>query len=81
MSCSNFLNSLGLFLDLFGVVLIYLFGISPRLDIEGQSYRTTGEIDYYEKSKAKKYRNLSHCGLLILFVGFLLQLISNFMMV
>jgi hypothetical protein len=81
MSCSDFINSLGLILDLGGVVLIYLFGIAPKLDIEGQTHRITGEIDYEEISKAKKYKNLSHCGLLILFAGFLLQLISNFLKV
>jgi len=72
---------MGLILDLVGVVLIYLFGISPKLDIEGQTNRVTGEINNDESSKANNYKKLSNIGLIILFVGFLFQLLSNFLKV
>jgi len=72
------LSSIGLGLDIIGVIIIFFFGISPKLDIKGETYRITGEIDENEIKITKKYKRFSWLGLILIFLGFLLQFISNF---
>lgn len=76
MSTYNVLAIVGLSLDMIGVILIFLFGISPRYDIEGQTYIVTGGINKKEIKKAKKFKRLSWFGLFLVFSGFLLQLLN-----
>ncbi len=78
METSNVLNSLGLIIDIIGVILIFCYGISPMLDVNGSVYFVSEQVDEDEKKKAMKYKSLSRLGLMMVIVGFILQLISNF---
>ncbi len=71
------INSLGLILDIFGAILIFLFGISPNISREGHINLILEQEDTSEKEKAKKYDSYSRIGMYLLIAGFILQLISN----
>lgn len=68
--------SLGLTLDLIGVVLVFFFGIPPQINPDGAVYLACEGENKKEKEKAKKYDYFSRIGLLSIFSGFLLQIIS-----
>ncbi len=74
---STFYNSIGLLLDIIGGILLYFFGISPRIDRDGAIYIVTEGKDESEILKAKKYDRLSKIALILIIIGFGLQLISN----
>ena len=76
METCTILSVVGLSFDMIGVIIIFLFGISPKLDIEGQTYIITGAIDNAEIKKAKIYKRLSWTGLFLVFIGFFIQLLS-----
>ncbi len=78
MPTSNLLNSIGLILDIVGVVMIWRYGLGEPLSREGKTYLITGQIDESEKAKAKWFDRLSKTGLALILGGFLLQLVSNF---
>lgn len=71
------INSLGLILEVVGVLLLFKFGLPSKIDIEGQTFIVSGGIDEKEKIKAKRYKTRSYIALTLLIFGFLLQIISN----
>ena len=72
------INSLGLFLDIVGVVILFKFGLPASISREGAVFLTTAETDEEEKAKANKYDRWSKFGLLLLIGGFALQIASNY---
>ena len=78
METSNLLNSIGLVLGMIGVVLLFFYGISPMIDSDGTVFLAAEQEDENEKKKAKKYNCFSRLGLILIFIGFILQLSSNF---
>ncbi len=76
MEINTVFSIVGLSLDMIGVIFIFLFGISPKLDLEGHTYLITGAINDDEIRKAKCYKRLSWTGLILVFFGFFLQLLS-----
>jgi len=79
METCNIINSIGLILDIIGVVLIFFFGIPRKIDSSGYIFLAVEEEDEKEKKSGKLYNILSHLGLILVFIGFALQLLSNFM--
>ena len=77
MVTSNLMNSIGLIIDIIGVILIFLYGISPMLDVKGTVFLVAEQEDEVEKKKAKKFQCISRFGLIMVIVGFFLQLTSN----
>ena len=71
-SC-QILNSVGLGLDILGVVVIWIFGIPNHLAYKGVQIRIKEET----RAKQERYRKISHLGLILLIAGFLFQLASN----
>lgn len=65
-------NSIGLVLDIAGVGLLFLFGIPSRAALDGVVTLGRGSGKDY-----KRARVLSRLGLLLLIVGFALQIASN----
>jgi len=51
------ISSIGIALDMIGVVVIFFFGIPPRIDIKGQVQRVTGEVSANEIRTAKRSRS------------------------
>lgn len=79
MSPSNCVNSFGLLLDIVGVMLIWRFGLPEPILRSGAKYLITGMIDEKEKEKAEHFHTLSKVGLGLVIIGFVLQLVSNFL--
>ena len=75
---SNNVNSMGLIFDLAGIVLLFIYGLPPEINPGGKSYRITGETDESEARKYKRYKCWSFVALFLLLIGFMLQLISNY---
>ena len=78
MEISNIINSVGLGLDIIGVILIFFYGISPMIDTEGSTFLIVETRSETEIKKAKKYKRLSRFGLTLIVFGFIAQIISNF---
>jgi hypothetical protein len=73
------INSVGLSVSILGTVLVFFFGIPPKIDRQGHSYLLLEQDDESEKAKARRYDSWSRTGLVLLILGFALQLVSNFL--
>lgn len=71
------INSAGLLCDIAGAFLIWKYGLPEPITKTGAIYITHG-VDEAEKKKAESYETFSKWGLKLLILGFILQLISNF---
>jgi hypothetical protein len=69
----NFWSALS---GLFGTVLIFFFGMPPRIDQEGHSFLLLEGDNESEKKKAKKYKLISYFGLIFIAISFLMQLVN-----
>lgn len=76
---SIWINSLGLLIDIAGALLLWKFGLPEDVNREGLSFLAIEETDEQERVKARKYDSYSRLALLFLIIGFILQLVSNFM--
>ena len=75
---STSINSVGLILDVIGVILIWRFGLPPSVDKTGQIHITAAGVDKEEIKKGKNYDRISRIGLMLLILGFGLQIVSNY---
>jgi len=74
--CADYVNSLGLFLDIVGVVLLFFFGLPPGINAGGGSTIVTRATER-QKRTARIYVCLSWAALAIIVSGFALQIVSN----
>lgn len=79
----SLLNTIGLALDIIGVLLVFRFGLAPDVPRSApHGMLIVNEPDEVEKRAAKakwaRYRSLSCLGLLLLILGFALQIVSNY---
>lgn len=76
-------NSMGLILDIAGAVLLWKYGLPESVSRTGRRYLTIRPEDPTEMekeiAKVKKYDTWSQFGLFLLVLGFIGQLISNFL--
>lgn len=56
-------NSLGLFLDILGVILLFRFGLPQDVRRGGESFSRTEGVDQREAAKAKRYDRMSYGAL------------------
>jgi len=78
MDTSHVINSLGLGLDIAGVVLIFFFGLPSRIIKQGVLL-LEGDITEKDKMKNKVIKRWAKTGMACLLLGFILQVISNFL--
>jgi hypothetical protein len=71
------LTVLGLAFDVVGVVLIYLYGLPPRVNPQGQIFLISEQADPAEVEKARRYHFRAHAGLALILAGFVLQLLGT----
>jgi hypothetical protein len=71
------LNSVGLSLDIVGVVLLFRYGLPGEVSRTGANYLIHGPRDQNEVRRARLYDRLGLLGLRLLIAGFALQLASN----
>ena len=76
MTCAKILNSLGLVFDIAGAVLLFKFGLPGGITKAGGDVVVITSPE--SKAQAKSYEKWSMAGILLLIIGFALQLISNF---
>lgn len=74
------LNTLGILLNMLGLILIFKYGISPMTPKSGKIFLYNREELQVKKSKQHKkeriYRNIAVSGLWLSMLGMSLQLIS-----
>lgn len=73
------LNSLGLSFDIIAGLLLWKYGLPESINRKGMSFLALESTDKDEIKKAKKYDILSRIGVVLLILGFALQLISNYL--
>lgn len=73
------LNSLGLSFDIIAGLLLWKYGLPEAINKKGMSFLALESTDKDEIKKAKKYDVLSRIGVILLILGFILQLISNYL--
>ena len=71
------LQSLGLLLDIVGVVLLFKYGLPEFSPSGGVDSLAIGPSAPEEICKEKKYRKMGKMGLVLIVSGFVLQLIPN----
>lgn len=71
-------NTVGLVLDIFGVVLLFRFGLPPDVSRDGAVRLVLG-ADEREAWKAKRYERLSWAALGLIVTGFALQIVGTWM--
>lgn len=77
---STSINSLGLLLDVIAGLILWKFGLPENINRAGLSFLALEGTDKKEIKKAKKYDKFSKMGILLLIIGFILQLISNYIL-
>ena len=73
------INSVGLFLDIIGVILLFIFGLPSRVS-EGPPVLSFGSDPDSTKQREKQrkwYKFWSWLALGLLILGFVLQIVSN----
>jgi hypothetical protein len=71
---NNVISAIGLIFDMIGIIVIFIFGISPRLT----ELTEKGNLSLGEPSeKEVLYNKLNKLGLGLVVVGFLFQLVGN----
>lgn len=76
---AKIINSAGLVCDIVGAVLLWLYGLSEQIDRTGATTFATEDVDTEAPARAKRYDKYARLGLALLVIGFVLQLISNFL--
>jgi len=71
------MDIIGLALSFTGAIIIFFFGLPPRISESGAIHLIAEQLDEGEIKRAKKYKVISRLGLLLLAVGFLLQLLEK----
>jgi len=76
---SETVNTIGLVLDIAGVILLFFFGLPPELNRGGKNYLLLEQPNEDEARKAKGYEIVSWFALVLLIAGFGLQIWSNYL--
>jgi len=63
-------------LGFIGSVLLFFFGLPPKIDRDGHQHLILEGIDKGEKKKASMYIKLGNLGMFLIALSFLLQLIQ-----
>lgn len=71
-----FLQYLSPILGFIGTVLIFFFGVPRQIDTGGANYIICEGEDEEEKKKIRKYKLWGNVGLIIVALGFLMNLIA-----
>lgn|SRR3990167_2953913 len=74
--CSLVLTGVGLFLDITGAVLVFLYGLPAISGPVGRKALVEEEEDKEELRRAHMFNIRSHVGIALLVVGFFLQFLG-----
>lgn len=73
---TSILTAIGLTLNIIGTLLIWKFGLPAPISRTGDVHLILEHSDQNEVKQAKTYDRLSLFGVLLLLLGFLLQLVG-----
>jgi hypothetical protein len=76
---STSVNSVGLALDILGVLLVWCYGIPAEVSRSGVVYVVTSHPSDSDIAKAKRFDRFATAAIALLVLGFGLQLVSNFL--
>lgn len=71
------MDIIGLSFSLAGAIIIFFFGLPPRVRESGARYLLLEGEDKDEIEKGRRYRRISKLGLSLLAIGFLFQLLGK----
>lgn len=78
---SAYLNILGLLFDIAGVIVLFNWGLSTLVTLDGtvilKARANTSEETEANKKEGRLYRRRSNFGLSLVLIGFLFQLVAN----
>lgn len=77
MNMGKIMNTIGLLLDIFGVLILFKYGLPADVNKYGEIPMAFEGVDESEKRRYKKYEFRSRIGLTFLVLGFICQLASN----
>lgn len=77
MDYYTLINSFGLGLDIIGVIILFKYGLPSDVNRGGAVVKIVSGSQ--EIPKYKKYLRWAYFGLSLLVLGFVLQLVSNFL--
>ena len=72
------INSIGLILDILGVIILFKFGLPSNINKNGSVGMAFIKKDESEIKKWKLYNFWSRFGLIIILLGFICQIVSNY---
>jgi hypothetical protein len=80
MTLANWLTVIGLVLDIIGVIMVFKYGLPSRVKEKGSAFGGTETSDQELKRKAynRSIEIRAQVGLGLLLLGFVFQLIANF---
>ena len=76
---SDVINSVGLALDIGGVILLFIYGLPEPISKTGATNLIVETQNNEDVEKWKRYKKKSYLGLALLVLGFSLQLVSNWL--
>ena len=59
-----------------GALLIFFFGLPPKIDPKGHIHLILEQEDEKEKKEGRKYKKISYIGILLIAFSFLLQIVK-----
>lgn len=75
---STTLNSIGLILDIVAGLILFRFGLPEKIDTEGHVAILQEQDDEEQIKKGKLFKAWSKFGIVLLTLGFVFQLASNY---
>lgn len=77
MNCKILAATTGLILDIAGVILLFLFGLPSKVTAHpGLTILYPGADEKKQRAEFLKYQRWARVGLLLLIVGFILQIVA-----
>ncbi len=64
------------FSGLLGSIILFFFGLPPKIDLEGHQHLILEQVDEEEMKKGKLFKKLGYLGLIFLTLSFLIQVIG-----
>lgn len=73
---SDIIATIGLLLDIVGVIILWRFGLPPSVDREGRIRYVAPSKDESEILKARRSDVLSRLAIVLILLGFALQIVA-----
>ncbi|MXY67760.1 MAG: hypothetical protein F4Y47_04270 [Acidobacteriia bacterium] len=71
------LSTVGLTLDIIGVVMLFRCGLPANVSRKGDSHVLLEATDQREVGKARKHDRLARVGLALIVIGFTIRILGN----